>query len=281
MLETVRHLAEQRRMLSSLGQVALGSLLARLRPAESRSSEVTRRVLGPSRALIEDFLRHVGADPVRYADDLPPPLFPQWVLPVALQALAGSGYPVIKMLNGGCRLERRAALRRGEPLGVRAQLLQASEDERRIVLHQRIVTEQAGAPDALITDLYGIIRTGARSAKARPPLPVTAREVERWQLTKRAGFEFALLTGDLNPLHWAWPYARALGFRGTLLHGFSAMARSYVALERELSPRRLRVLDVRFVRPLVLPAEVGLFVDGERFFVGRRGEPAYLMGSYE
>jgi hypothetical protein len=281
MLAAVRHLTEQRRMLSSLGQVALGSLLARRRTAEAQSSEITRRVPGASRTLIEDFLRHVGAAPFLYADELPPPLFPQWVLPVALQALAGSGYPVIKMLNGGCRVERRAALRQGELLDVRAQLLHTTEDERRIVLHQRLVTDQAGAPDALITDLYGIIRTGVRSGKTRPPLPSTARELERWQLPKRAGLEFALLTGDLNPLHWAWPYARALGFRGTILHGFSAMARSYVALERELSPRRLRVLDVRFVRPLTLPAEVGLFVDGERVFVGRRGEPAYLTGTYE
>ena len=42
------------------------------------------------------------------------------------------------------------------------------------------------------------------------------------------------------------------------------------------------MLDVRFVRPLILPAKVGLYVDGQGgVWVGDApGGPAYMQGSY-
>jgi hypothetical protein len=86
-----------------------------------------------------------------------------------------------------------------------------------------------------------------------------------------------------NPIHWLRPYARALGFDGTILHGFAGMARVFAGLERSLfggAIDRMRVLDVRFMRPLDLPQDVGLYLKGDSVFLGRSAEPAYLTGSW-
>jgi hypothetical protein len=287
-MSAARHLIEQRGMLRSLGTVAADSVLDRLRSSARSAPEApgpwrSTRVAAPSAALITDFLRHVGASPADYADVVPPPLFPQWGLSAALASLRGLGFPLIKMLNGGCRLHSNAALRRGEPLIVRARLQSVDRDERRTVLCQRVITEQAGTPGALVADVYGIIRAAnaGRSEKARDVVPAWAKKLEDWQLGREVGLEFALLTGDFNPLHWLRPYARAFGFRSTILHGFAAMARAYVGLERALPAARLRTLDVRFVKPLVLPASTALTVDGSRVFVGDIGEAPYLTGNFE
>ena len=61
------------------------------------------------------------------------------------------------------------------------------------------------------------------------------------------------------------------------------MAYAFEALQRELfggATDAIRTVDVRFARPLVLPAAVGVFVEGSEFFLGSRGEPAFLTGSY-
>ena len=59
------------------------------------------------------------------------------------------------------------------------------------------------------------------------------------------------------------------------------MARAQAALERALSPRRVRALDVRFVRPIALPAQVSLYLADRSVFVGAAGEPPYLTGTVD
>jgi hypothetical protein len=288
MLAPARHLVEQRHMLRSLGSVAVDSFLERLLPAGRASvslpgPEVVMQVPGPSRALIRDFLGHVGSDPAADPEHVPPHLFPQWGLSVALRALRGCGFPLLQMLNGGCRLQSNAPLRQGQSLTVRARLQSVSETGSRAVLCQRIVTEQPGAPEALVAEVYGIVRraTGASAGKKQDEyLSDAARKLDDWTLGRDAGLTFALLTGDLNPLHWLAPYARAMGFRSNILHGFAAMARTYAGLERRLAPRRLRLLDVRFRKPIVLPARLSLYVDGDQVLVGAPDEPVHLTGRF-
>ena len=80
--------------------------------------------------------------------------------------------------------------------------------------------------------------------------------------------------------HLAVQYARAMGFRSTILHGFAAMARTYAGLERRLGPRRLGLLDVRFRKPIVLPAQLSLYVNGDQVLVGTADEPVCLTGRF-
>ena len=145
------------------------------------------------------------------------------------------------------------------------------------------MTEQADAPEALVAEVYGIVRRAAGPPAGKQHvdyLPEAAQKIDDWTLGRDAGLTFALLTGDINPLHWLPPYARALGFRSSILHGFAAMARTYAALERRLGPRRLRLLDVRFRRPIVLPAQLSLYVDGDQVLVGTADEPLCLTGRF-
>jgi acyl dehydratase len=289
-LTRARHLVQQRSMLAAIGRVAADSVRERWASNGPASfalpgPEVSRRVPAPSSALIEDFLSHVGADRTVHAGLVPPALFPQWGMPLALRALRGFGYPLIEMINGGCRLETNLALHRNQDLLVRSRLISVEDDTRRRVLRQRVVTEQEGIPNAMVADVYGILRSRpkgeARSGeRPRELLPESARRLDVWTLDRNAGLDFALLTGDVNPLHWLPPYARMMGFQGTILHGFGAMARAHAGLERAFAPRRLRWLDVRFVRPILLPARVALYVEGDRVFVGEAGDAPHLTGTF-
>ncbi len=263
-----------------------------------------QRVVVPPRPerLVKDYIRHVGGDPSSYRGVVPPHLWPQWGFPLAARTLEGIPYPLAKVLNGGCRLEVHGDLPASEPLLVTARLEDIDDNGSRAVLHQRVATGTQSAPELVVAHMYAIVplssgKNGATNGasakpkdKEKPRVPSTAREVGFFRLRRDAGLDFAKLTGDFNPVHWVAPYARAFGFRSVILHGFATMARAIEGLNRSVyagDARALGTIDVKFTRPLTLPASVGLYIDratatGGDVFVGDApGGPAYLVGTYE
>jgi len=309
MTSRARYLVQQRKVLGALAETAARALLQRVRPggAETKANgrgaaavplvpgpELTARAVAPGPALVRDYLRHVGGDPGAYRGTVPPHLFPQWTFPLAARVFRDLPYPLLGILNSGCRLEVNAPVPTDAPLALRAQLVEVVEDERRVLLHQRVVTDTPTHPRALVVDLYAVVptRERGRDAGARRPaavVPASARELTSWTLRADAGLEFAFLTGDFNPVHWVPRYARAAGFRSPILHGFSMLARTAESLGRTVlagAGDSLGVIDVRFLRPLALGRSVvvGLYLDGDgrRFYLADvPGGRPYLAGSFE
>lgn len=317
MTAPLKHMVHQTRTIAALGHVAWTGLQQQL---GWRRCDVTPSVPGPEhsattpsppRDLVRDFIRNVGGDPGAYRGVVPPHLFPQWIFPVAEKTLTEVPYPLIKMVNGGCRMEVKGELPLGAPLRVVARLEEIDDNGRRAVLRQRVSTGTDSVPDLVVVDVYEVVPLkgegkgqgkgkgkgqgkgqgkgrghgeGKGSEKQRPRVPAEARELAYWKIPADAGLAFAALTGDLNPLHWLRPYARAAGFKGTILHGFATMARAIEGLNRAYfagNPRRLASFDARFTKPLVLPARVGLYVADHEVFVGEApGGTAYLAGSF-
>jgi acyl dehydratase len=116
-------------------------------------------------------------------------------------------------------------------------------------------------------------------------VPAEAEPIAEVALDARAGLDFAVLTGDVNPIHWLRPYARAAGFRSTILHGFATLARACEALVGARlggDPARLAAIDARFVAPLPLPARVQVLAREDAVWVGdSAGGVAYLEGRFE
>lgn len=298
-----KHVLQQGPVLATLAGAAMSALRQRIdeklgRPAPTDMpplpSEEFSATLAPRPTdLVRDYVRNVGGDPSAYKGLVPAHMFPQWGFPLSAKTLANIPYPLVRVLNGGCRLQMNAPLPADEPLIVRARLEDIDDNGRRAVLHQRVVTGTASNPEAVVADLFAIVPlhqpkgNGTNgSAEKREPnrVPAGAEELQRWRIGPTAGLDFAKLTGDFNPVHWVRPYAKAFGFRSTILHGFATMARAIEGLQRTIfagSVHALHVVDVKFTKPLTLPAKVGLYIHGDEIFVGDApGGPAYLVGSF-
>jgi hypothetical protein len=292
------HVLEQGPVLQALGKAALTSF-------KKPSASAVPSMPGPwleatvrprSAELLRDYIRHVGGDPAAYRQTVPAHLFPQWTFPLGARLLQGLPYPLTKILNAGCRMEQNAPLPAGEDLRIRARLEAVDVQENRVLITQRFLTGTVSQPEALVSEIRALVplASGARDGKApkgaakKAPVtvPVQAREIGFLRVPRDAGLEFAKLTGDFNPIHWIPAAARASGFKSCILHGFATVARAVEVLNRQVysgSARGWHALDVRFVRPLVLPARVGVYIDGEqRIFVGDApGGVAYMEGRWE
>ncbi|MDP7114513.1 MAG: MaoC/PaaZ C-terminal domain-containing protein [Myxococcota bacterium] len=248
-------------------------------------------------AMVRDYIRLVGGDPSWYRGAVPPHLFPQWGFPLLASTLGPLSYDMRRILNAGCKMEIHRPLPADQPLNIEAQLMSVDDNGKRALLTERLLTGTDEAPGAIechATALVPLPRDkGAdgtepqakKEKKERPRVPEGAREIHRWKLSPTSGRDFAFVTGDINPIHWVAAYGKMAGFKGRIAHGFSGMARLAESLNRQLwsgDVSRLASLEVRFVRPLRLPAKVGVYVDDEGgCFVGDApGGPAYFSGTY-
>lgn len=238
---------------------------------------VTETVQARPSQLVGAYLRWLGSSARRYRGQVPPHLFPQWGFPLMTEAMGDLPYPMTKVLNQGCRVTLHRPLPAGEPLALKARLEDVREEPRKARVHTRLTTGTASAPEAVVADVFAVVPLPAKDNEGRkrggrpprPGIPLHAKELDRRRFKADAGRDFALLTGDINPIHWIRPAARAAGFKNTILHGFATLGWAWEGLvTHRLSgdPDRVGGVEVRFVRPLVLPASVGLYAwpdDGE------------------
>lgn len=275
-----KHLFSQGANLAALGRVGWSLVAPGKREQKAMPGEQRVATLPPRGSeLVRDFVS--WSEGTRW-DGLPPHFFPQWGLPLLAQTLDDQPHPVARVLNQGCRLTIAKPLPADEELNVTAQLVSVEVGERKVRLHQRLVTGTASAPEAVIADVYAVVPTGkGRGSGERPVVdPAWERLVSR-DLPGNAGWQFALLTGDFNPIHWLTLYAKAAGFRRTILHGFGMLALATEALAVKHGPERIHTIDVRFLRPLVLPASIEIAAADGHIGLGVPDEPAAMLGTYE
>jgi hypothetical protein len=293
-----RHVLRQGPMLATLGKTAARAMSQRFHTGKhalltTPGPEIRRTFAPLSSSLLDAYVAFVGGDPRAYRGVVPPHFFPHWTMPVAAETLREVPYPMLRVLNAGCRIQMRALMPRNEAIHVRAHLALIEDDGKRAILTQRVVTSTDSVPDALITELYALVPLARSDAapsngavkREKPRVPAGAREISYFSLPLDAGLSFAKLTGDFNPIHWLPAYAKAAGFRNVILHGFGTLARAYEGLNRGLlsgDVRKLKLLDVKFTRPLVLPHAVGVYVRQREVFVGDAVDgPAYMSGRFE
>jgi acyl dehydratase len=95
----------------------------------------------------------------------------------------------------------------------------------------------------------------AKQERGFESLPADAPASAEWKLGGDLGRRYASVSGDRNPIHMHSLTAKPLGFPGAIAHGMWTKARALAQLESEL-PDSFEV-DVRFRKPVLLPARVG------------------------
>ncbi|MFT7582239.1 MAG: acyl dehydratase [Myxococcota bacterium] len=295
----VRH---QIPVLKALGSSLLDAALGRKRPATAiPGPELVGLAAAHDHEHIQTYVAATGGDPGLYGDTVPAHMFSQWCYPTIWRSLAGIPYPLSKALNGGCRLTMNGPIPSDTPLKVAAQLESIDDNGRRARIHQRITTGPGTQQDAVVVDFFPVVpfakkdrntTPGAGAVPKRAPatVPEDAREVARWALTPGTALDYAMLTGDFNPIHWIKLAAKVAGFKSTILHGFGILAHAIEGLNLTVldgDPTALKTIDVRFTKPVTLPMELGLFVtDGEDgvegVYIGKQaGGLAHMLGTFE
>ncbi len=106
-----------------------------------------------------------------------------------------------------------------------------------------------------------LARSVRRASSGRPPAEkpgsVEYARVGRWRADADIGRRYARVSRDYNPIHLFARTARRFGFPAAIAHGMWSLARCIAELQNQtaLDPGQV---DVRFRRPVLLPAELVL-----------------------
>jgi acyl dehydratase len=259
-------------IVTSFG-VALKSIssLTRSRGVPDPAPVLAQTLRAPSARLVDHYAEWSGAPRARYRDTLPPHFCSHWAFAMLARLGGQVPYNLASILNQGLHLQVKAPLPRDVSLQLRGQLKSVTKDERRVRIHTQVITGTDTQPEALILDSYSAVpQRGAKgkdpgSAKPQPELQYET--VGFWSVSAEDGINFALLTGDFNPLHTVPQFGRRTRFRGCILHGFGSIARTYEAILN--GGFEIADLDARWIKPLPLPSD-GLEVQVAASDAGRR-----------
>lgn len=296
MAHPIQHARHQGPVLASFGKLAVAGLAQRFKPASATplalpGAERTVQLPPRDAAMVKDYIRWAGGDPGAWRGRVPPHLFAQWAFGLTGDLLGQLSYPLASVVNAGCRLEINAPIPVGAPLTLTGRLEKIDDDGRRAVITQKFVTGTPEHPEALVAYNNALVKLGGggksdgpRKRAPKPAVALDAREIGWRKIGNDAGFRFACLTGDFNPLHWVPGYHLLFGYDRPILHGFGTLAIALEAMNRVLwagDVDRLATVEVRFTAPVKLPGKVGVFVTDSELFVGTApGGPAALTGSY-
>lgn len=259
-------LFEQQLMLKTLGSVAVKKVLPwhkSLSPEQISPVEIT--IPAPSSTLLEHYRRWCGTDE-GFEQYLPFHFFSQFAMPMCLMQLADLKYPLLTIVNQGCKVEILQDMPANTPLNVTVNLLNVDEDDGRAKICQELLVKAAGDLCLKIEFHTIFIYARRKHKKVEKKEGSAERDVKAgdsecigmWRASTCAGKQFARLTGDINPIHWSPFFAKSSPFKKMLLHGFGMFARTSEVIlshwRKQSTPKTLASIEVRYVAPLFLPS---------------------------
>jgi hypothetical protein len=127
-----------------------------------------------------------------------------------------------------------------------------------------MVSEALADGEVVWTDVSTYLRRGGSSGASerggtKTEEPIGGAPAARWRLGGDTGRRYAEVSGDHNPIHLYPVTARLFGFRRAIAHGMWSKARCLAFFEGRL-PSAYTV-EVRFKRPILLPAKVALHAE--------------------
>jgi acyl dehydratase len=78
-------------------------------------------------------------------------------------------------------------------------------------------------------------------------------------ITKKDAQSYALLSGDINPIHLSHRIAKIMGLKGSIMHGFGLFAIIFEKLKA--AGIHFSEIDVRFLQPVYLEEEILIYID--------------------
>ena len=121
-----------------------------------------------------------------------------------------------------------------------------------------MMTEASVAGKVVSTTTMTMFRKGkARKREGvRPPAPVhnhLGAHDASWSVDPWTARRYARLTGDINPIHLSALTAKALGFKGMMLHGMWMVGRSCAMHPVQMMAANVRI-ESEFKMPVFLPS---------------------------
>lgn len=262
-------LQHQGPMLKTLGNIVASSLLPRKRRKHNPEHiEDVKVVLpAPDLELVGLYRRWCtysirtenGNVPLESDAIIPPHLFSQFALSVCAKQLKQTKYRLLNILNQGVGLEVHKPIPLGKDLHIVCKMLEIKEEDNRARLHQELHIGTEDEPHCYTASFHTVFILGKSQKPKKGKLTQKEtpefRRIGKWMVAPNDGLNFALLTGDFNPIHWVGFIAKLSPFKRKVLHGFGMFTRTIETLQAS-EGKAIKRIHVRFINPAFLNGQL-------------------------
>lgn len=95
--------------------------------------------------------------------------------------------------------------------------------------------------------------SGKKQEKISPVFPEATLK-QQWDIAGNTGRGYAKVSGDSNPIHTMGFFAKLMGFKRPIAHGWYSVARAVIEAEKHLQ-KPIRKIEVAFKSPVFLPSK--------------------------
>ena len=200
-------------------------------------------------------------------DSLPPTYPHVLAFPLHMALMSDGSFPfgAIGLVHIANRITQYRRLGIGEELSLRVHASKIAKHPKGrsfdLVTEARVGRQIAWESTSTILS-RGKGEPGAGSGEAFSVVDEDVPASAEWALPGDLGRRYAAVSGDRNPIHLHSLTAKPLGFPAAIAHGMWTKARALAALDARL-PDAFAV-DVRFRRPILLPAKVEFATQGHQ-----------------
>jgi len=271
-------------MLKALARIGLSGVVKGQQPSSNpeQFDDIHISLPAPNADLVASYNEwsHKGITPIEkpapaqlsYTPErtLPVHFFSQFAIAVCVKQLRLTRYPLHRIINQGTGFTQHAPIPLGERLKVVCKMRPITEKNNRARVHQVLQIGTITQPNCWEVDFHTLFILGKSDGKNRSDngtdqAPPQWQEVGQWQVAPQDGWQFALLTGDFNPIHWVDWLAKKSPFGQKVLHGFGMFARTIATLEAAKA-QSIKRTQVRFTGPARLNGQsVSVFITEEAF----------------
>ena len=247
-------------MLAGYAQAALGML-----PLPGGSSELPERTLSLEGYKVDpaNLADYAGVCGLRLANTLPLTYGFVLTFPMVMKLLVSRDFPLpaMGMVHVRNRIEQSRPVTVDEPLDitVRAENLRPHDKGTQLDFVSEIKVGRELVWRQVSTFLKIGGGSGPKGEKKAIEEPVLGAPSTVLRADQKLISRYAAVSGDRNPIHVSSLGAKAFGFPRTIAHGMWSAAAALAALEGRI-PDEV-VYDVRFGKPVILPAKVNEYVE--------------------
>lgn len=254
--QNIGHIFRHRHLVSAFISNAL--------PPSRTTAETKPQSIRISRKHVRDFIAWSGGCSDEWGDQIPATMFPYWAMASFAPCLSGRDLPFSRLLNGGCSFKQFEPIMVDEGFQVISSFDSFEQHDHFKMISLRSETLRDDGTLLLASTVRLLIPNSNRSPRPK----ILNEQLATGDLLgstiarERDGFDFACLTGDVNPIHWLGPWARAFGFKTCIQHGFGTLAKCYeIMLKTQRAKRSSVEVDVRFRAPVPLPSTARLYLE--------------------
>lgn len=254
-------LKHQGAALRVFSEIFINLLLKRVPKRPPNKNTTIRRIHTPNPVLTNHF--HEWLDRrSKYQTSIAPHFFPQWSFPALYQLLRNTNIPLHRLMNQGCTLEVFNPICTTSKISLECELGTIKKESHKTTITQHITCEDSKENTLIKAQIYSVFTYGKRQKNQQrndiEKINFKDSHIFPMSFTNASARKYGYLSGDINPIHMSKAMARLMGFRNSLIHGFALLSHSFELIEERFG--LIRIIDIRFIKPVYLNQSVSLVV---------------------